>query len=255
MSNNIEECYSEDDTSHNNSRTPKIFRLDYELIDQLLSFEKFDQKFWDQGDKILDQIVDKYFPIYGGRNYSALRLFFDYLIKKIGSEHHWYFYFLGISDDSNTTIEIDRINLRKSVDLGNPYAMVALREDDIKENLERYLKAYNLGLYKGLIEYISVSHYCEDEDYPEYSYRNKTKKKEDLRIKFLDYIDQLSKYNKRDAKDLICQMYNSLNSLFNDEYLDQYVKLMIRMGHWDDLKHEKNDTLQQIVVNYFDSER
>ena len=127
--------------------------------------------------------------------------------------------------------------LMKSAELGNPYAMIEYAQvEDEKESWARYLKAYQIGLYKGLVNYIEDKYDSfESEDNRELIAKYGL---ENVINELLSSIQGLQKYEEVDGNisKLIAKMYKMLNSLTYDKYRDEYLYYM-----------KKNDELYMVV--------
>lgn len=127
--------------------------------------------------------------------------------------------------------------LMKSAELGNPYAMIEYAQvEDEKESWERYLTAYQVGLYKGLVNYIEDKYDSfESEDNRELIAKYGL---ENVINELLSSIQGLQKYEEVDGNisKLIAKMYKMLNSLTYDKYRDEYLYYM-----------KKNDELYMVV--------
>ena len=240
----VRESSTKKKPGHRNS-----FWLLQENIDQLLSFNSFDQKFWDWENEndVVEDLIDIFANI---QNYQAHRtdkvkeriFVIKYLREKFGKEYHWYLYFNGIYQD-------DEDMLKKSAELGNPYAMIQYREVNESEDLGRYLRAYDLGLYKGLVIYLQKRYYPPDGDNIEYVSLDRKEMKETVND-LLSYIENLKIYEKEDSDRMILQIYKSLNRMCDNAYQDEYIEYIIKLDSWYELIHDEEDLLRSALEDY-----
>ena len=243
----IEESVRESSTKKKPGHRNSFWQLQ-ENIDQLLSFSSFDQKFWDWENKndVVEDLIDIFSNV---QNYRSRRIdkvkerlfILKYLREKAGSKHHWYLYFNGIYQEDDDM-------LRESAKLENPYALIQYRNNE-SEDLGRYLRAYDLGLYKGLVIYLQKRYYPPDGDNIEYVSLDRKEMKETV-TDLLSYIENLKSYEREDSDRMILQIYKSLNRMCDNAYQDEYIEYIIKLDSWYELIHDEEDLLRSALEDY-----
>ena len=216
--------------------------MDTKTIDQLLSYtvfdpKIFDQKFWDQGYLLYEQIKKEYLYETNDKNLIVNDPEFLEYLRTLDQNNSWIQYFLGLSDVDNLVI---------SIQLGNPYAMYlfALRfgtDESISNSIYidskiQYIKnliltypyltydtllaeAANLGYPQAKITYIQdLVETTEEKTYP-------SEVKPDLSdflIKVNQLLADLNKSNLKGYESELARLYFDLSNLFSmDWYWNQ----------------------------------
>lgn len=223
--------------------------IDLSLLDKLVSSTEFDQKYWEgDGDRI-------YLLIDSELSKADLDLVKIYLENKDNAKENswillWKARIAFISNNDRLTANIAKW-LEASLNLGNPYAMIeyartCLSQDQKDEKDQLYLKALEKGYYAGLINHID--HYFnkmadewEGEDVDK-----------EIEPRVLADLERLAKFRENDLIiNAMLYTYSNLDRLFNNYYVDQYVKYIRKQQHGIETLIEEHTEYIEIIIDKY----
>lgn len=182
------------------------------------------------------------------RNTDARNLFGGFLEEYKERDNSFYLYFSSFFTlDPNEKKE----NFQKAMGKDNAYAIVDYadmhKEDLTKKEIEDlYLKAYNLGYYKGMMEFVDTKFTkLQEEEFED------GETEESVTEEILAKLPLLEELNVPSVNKWLMETYRELCNFSGDEYIEQYVKYCLICGNDADLKSDYFDAVVVILKKYF----